>query len=67
MSKPLNPTAGLLAKLAAAIVHAEDYSARGHGFDLQRFRTSVEDPEVQDWLAAMTKLGMAPVKRRLPP
>lgn len=57
----LSPT--LAAKLAAAVVHADElFSPNGHDFDRQALIVAVRDSEVQDWLRRCGPL--APVKRR---
>ncbi len=61
---PLKPSASLLCKLASIAVHADEMlSPSGHDFDRQALKTVVGDAEVTAWIAAMTKVGMAPVKR----
>ncbi len=62
--KTLSPAPGLLCKLASLAVHIDElYSAGGHEFDRAALNTLINDREVQQWIAEMTKLGMAPVKR----
>jgi hypothetical protein len=57
----LTPT--LAAKLAAAVVHADElHSPGGHPLDQTALLAAVRDPEVQDWLQRCGPL--APVKRR---
>lgn len=57
----LSPT--LAAKLAAAVVHAEEMlSPTSHDFDRVALHGAVHDPEVQDWIQRCGPL--APVKRR---
>ena len=61
----LCPPASLLCKLASVVVHAQEGldPKKGHPFDTTAFLGVLNDPEVQAWIAAMTKLGMAPVRR----
>jgi hypothetical protein len=62
---PLAPSPALLCKLASVAVHADELmSPDGHQFDKAALETVLRDAEVIEWLAAMTKAGMAPVKRK---
>lgn len=72
MTYVLVPHPGLLAKLASALVHADEYlescdsgDVNGAHFDLQAFRSTIADPEVQEWIKEMTRLAFAPVKRKI--
>jgi hypothetical protein len=61
---PLAPSATLLIKLGSAVVHADEYlSDKGHDFDRQTFHALLNDPEVKEWLEAMNKQALLPVKR----
>jgi hypothetical protein len=54
----------LQCKLGSIVVHAEEaVSNKGHHFDVAAILALVNDPEVQEWLAAMRKLSLLPVKR----
>lgn len=65
MSNTLNPGPALLCKLASIVVHAdESMSADGHEFDRVALQNVINDPEVIEWIAGMTAIGMAPVKRK---
>lgn len=58
----LTPSAGLLAKLGSAIVHADEYmSSDGREVDRQEFLARLSDPEVQQWIEDMGPL--LPLKR----
>jgi hypothetical protein len=60
----LKPSPSLLCKLASLAVHADELaSPDGHEFDRAALAPLLSDPEVRDWIAAMTEAGMAPVKR----
>lgn len=60
----LSPGPALLCKLASLAVHVDElYSAGGHEFDRVALNSLINDHEIQQWLAEMTKMGMAPVKR----
>lgn len=60
----LAPGAALLCKLASLAVHIDElYSSGGHEFDRAAINSLINDREVQEWLAEMTKMGLAPVKR----
>lgn len=61
---PLEPSLTLLLKLGSAIVHADEYlSPHGHPLDKDEFHQLLKDPELVEWLAAMTKLALVPRKR----
>lgn len=61
---PLHPTPALLCKLASVTVHADELlSQNGHDFDRHALDAVLNDPDVKEWIATMTKMGMAPVKR----
>lgn len=63
-ANPLSPSTALLCKLASVAVHADEYiSSDGHPLDLEALRSALGDPEVKEWLAAMTAIAMAPRKR----
>ena len=64
MSDPFAPTPTLLAKLGSIAVHAEELtSPTGHGFDKAALDSVLVDYEVQEWMEAMRKMAMLPVKR----
>jgi hypothetical protein len=64
MSDPLKPSPSLLCKLVSVIVHADEAAGtNGHEFDIGALRSALTDAEVAGWIAEMTKIGMAPVKR----
>lgn len=59
---------GLRCKLVSIIVHVDEGGAAdgtegGHPFDWVAIRSLLADPEVRTWVAEMTRLGFAPVKR----
>ncbi len=55
---------GLQCKLVSIIVHIEEAgSADGHVLDWSAVASLLADPEVRAWVAEMTRLGFAPVKR----
>jgi hypothetical protein len=61
----LKPPATLLCKLASIAVHAEEYlSPDGHQFDRDALQSALSDPEVTDWIAAMSAAALAPRKRQ---
>lgn len=61
---PLQPSPKLLCKLGSVVVHADEMTGPGaHEFDRVAFQAALNDPEVQEWLAAMTKMAMVPLKR----
>lgn len=58
------PTMSLMVKLGSIVVHVEEMmSPTGHGFDRVALEGLLNDAEVKDWLKAMDKLAMLPVKR----
>lgn len=62
----LHPKPSLLCKLASIAVHADELMSKdGHAFDRVALEQAIADPEVVEWIEAMTKQGMAP-KKRLP-
>lgn len=61
---PLSPSAGLLAKLGSIAAHAEEMlSPLGHGFDKIALESVMADPEVIEWMDAMRKMALLPVRR----
>jgi hypothetical protein len=66
MSDPLKPSPALLSKLGSLVVHADEYldaAGKGHPFDKNAFDALLAEPEVAEWMAAMGKLAMIPLKR----
>jgi hypothetical protein len=70
VSDPLKPSVGVLIKLGSAVVHIEEMksyrfapSEHAYAFDLAALSQTLDDPEVKEWLAQMSKLGFMPVKR----
>ena len=70
VTDPLKPPLAVLVKLGACAVHADemrsyhfDQGAPQFHFDLSAMAQTLDDPEVKDWIAQMTKLGFMPVKR----
>lgn len=64
MSDPLKPSPALLCALVSVAVHVEEMlSPKGHKLDKAALETALESPGVREWIADMTKLGFAPVKR----
>jgi hypothetical protein len=61
---PFRPGHSTLAKLGAIAVHVEEMlSIGGHNVDRIAIGSLLEDPEVHDWLAAMEKTALLPLKR----
>jgi hypothetical protein len=65
MKDPLYPLPSLLCKLASIAVHIEEGldPKKQHPFDVTALKSVLNDAEVQEWMKAMTKLGLAPIKR----
>ena len=60
----LKPSVPLLVKLGSIVVHSDELlSPSGHDFDRIALKALMDDPEVKDWLQAMGKAAMLPVKR----
>lgn len=60
----LSPSPALLCMLASIAVHAEEMlSSDGHPLDRTALESSLNDAGVREWIASMTAMGMAPVKR----
>ncbi len=62
---PIKPEPSLLSKLGSICVHAEELASptKWHEFDLVSLKSLLNDPEIQEWLKAMRKMAMIPVKR----
>lgn len=61
---PLKPDTSLLCALGSAIVHADEaMSEHGAAEDEAAFRAVLSDPRVVDWLNAMERDALVPVKR----
>lgn len=61
---PLDPDLRLLVKLGSIAVHVDEFlSATGHHVDKTALDGLLKDAEVVEWVAAMTKMAMLPVKR----
>jgi vacuolar-type H+-ATPase subunit C/Vma6 len=64
MSDVTNVSLALLVKLGSIAVHAEELiSPKGHHFDQGAIQGLLQDSEVQEWLAEMSKNAFLPVKR----
>lgn len=62
---PLMPPGGTLIKIGSLLVHYQEFaSSDGHYFDKAVIDSLESDPDVRDWLEAMTKKGLLPVKRK---
>lgn len=63
-ANPLTPSPALLCKLGSLIVHADEgRSMLGHAYDWTAFDSLLADANVQEWIHAMQRLAMLPVKR----
>ena len=64
MSDPLKPPVALLVKIGSIVVHADEFlSPNGHELDKIALQQLFADPDVREWVKAMTKMAMLPVKR----
>lgn len=65
MGDMLKPSASLLCKLASIAVHADEMASDdGHEFDRVALTSALTDPEVVEWIAAMSAAALAPRKRK---
>lgn len=63
-TSPLSPTPATLIKLGSIVRHVEEaLSPSGHSFDWTTVEGLLEDPDVQEWMAAADALALLPVKR----
>ena len=61
---PTKPSMTVLVKIGSAMVHADEMlSPTGDDYDKIALQSLINDPEVQSWIAAITKLGFVPLKR----
>ena len=61
---PLKPSMAVLCKIGSALVHLDEArGVGGHVFDMQTFKTLMNDPEVREWLGGMGALALIPLKR----
>lgn len=66
-TNPLDPDVRLLSKLGSIIVHTEEFfSMQGHEFDLEALKALLAEPDVRQWIEAMTKAALLPLKRPRP-
>lgn len=64
-STPLMPSVSTLVKIGSLLVHYQELaSSDGHHFDKSAIDQLEADADVKEWLAAMTKKGLLPVKRK---
>lgn len=64
MPDHLAPSTTLLCKLASIVVHVDEaLGPKGNTVDLTAASTLARDEDVVQWLDAMTKDGLAPVRR----
>lgn len=62
---PVSPNLSLLVKLGSVVAHVEELlSPDGHEYDKTAIRTLLEDSEVREWMATMTKMAFIPVSRK---
>jgi len=60
----LDPDVSVLAKLASLVVHLQEAEGEGgHWFDIAAVKTLINDGGIREWVEAMQKLALAPVKR----
>lgn len=60
----LKPPPSTLVKLGSIAVHVEEMlSPKGHDYDRIAIEQLLKDAEVVEWIKAMDKMAMLPVKR----
>ncbi len=63
--RALQPRAALLAKVGSILVHIDEMiSDDGHHFDKAAIEALLRDTEVNDWLEAMARMSLVPLKRK---
>jgi hypothetical protein len=67
----LKPSPGLLCKIVSVLVHADEMresrnNPHAHEIDRIALEGALDDREVKEWVEAMTKMAMAPLKRSRP-
>lgn len=63
---PFVMQASLAAKIGSILVHVEEgTSADGHAFDWESARALLGQADVVEWIRALQKMALVPVKRRL--
>jgi hypothetical protein len=67
----LKPSPGLLCKIVSVLVHADEMresknNPHAHQIDEIALNSALDDAEVKEWVEAMTKMAMAPIKRSRP-
>lgn len=65
MSDPFELSAALAAKIGSIVVHAEEaVSDDGHPFDVEAIKVLVSQPDVQEWLLALSSMALVPRRRK---
>jgi hypothetical protein len=67
----LKPAPGLLCKIVSVLVHADEMRESQHDphaneIDRVALYSALDQPDVKEWIEAMTKGGFAPIKRSRP-
>ena len=64
MADMTKPSLALLVKIGSIAVHADEIlSPHRHAVDVDAIKTLLDDAEVREWLAQMSKSALLPVKR----
>ncbi len=60
----MQPKMSILVKLGSLAVHVDELlSPQGHTFDKEAIKSLLDDPELNEWLAAMDAMSFLPKKR----
>ncbi len=67
----LKPPPALLCKIVSVLVHADEMresqnNPHAHEIDRVALYSALDQPDVKEWVEAMTKMAMAPIKRSRP-
>jgi hypothetical protein len=68
---PLSPPAGTLCKIVSVLVHADEMresqnDPHANSIDRVALYSALDQPDVKEWIEAMTQGGFAPIKRSRP-
>lgn len=64
MKDPLKPSVQVLIALGSIAVHVDEAtSSKAHHFDIIAAKSALETPGVREWIKAMDKLALLPLKR----
>ena len=59
-----NPDISTLSKIGSIIVHVDEaLSSKGHPLDIEDIKALINDRDVRQWLSAMDKAALLPLRR----